>query len=212
MKTVTKSEGNGMNIGEEFHPSPKMMLLYFTYLVILMIPLYAIGFGVLFLLVYYFYDSFGAMIFALFYLLPITIILLVAMYWIPKYYRSIKYIFTESEVRAERGVWWKIRQAVPSSRIMNAETIQGPISRHYKIGTVDIYTAGYTGQGGGTGGPGTRRSEASFMNREDFLELREQVLGLVKGRPLFGAPAPPVDSIQKEMLEELKEIRKLLGR
>jgi hypothetical protein len=50
MKKVTKSEGNGMNIGEEFHPSPKMMLLYFTYLVILMIPLYAIGFGILFLL------------------------------------------------------------------------------------------------------------------------------------------------------------------
>lgn len=201
-----------MNIGEEFHPNPKMMLLYFTYIALLMIPLYAIGFGVLFLLLLYFYENFAAMVFALVYLLPLTVIVIFAMFWIPKYYRSIKYVFTESEVRAERGVWWKIRQAIPYSRIMNAETIQGPISRHFKIGTVDIYTAGYTGQAGGSGGPVARRSEAAFMNREDFVELREQVLGFVKGRPLFGGPAVPTDTTTKEMLEELKAIRKLLDR
>lgn len=206
------SEGIGMNIGEEFHPSPKMMLLYFTYLALLMIPLYAIGFGVLFLLLFYFLENFAAMVFALAYLLPITVAAIIAMFWIPKYYRSIKYVLTESEVRAERGVWWKIRQAIPYSRIMNAETIQGPISRRYRIGTVDIYTAGYTGQAGGSGGPGTRRSEAAFMNREDFVELREQVLGFVKGRPLFGATTAQTDTTPKEMLEELKAIRKLLDR
>lgn len=199
-----------MNIGEEFRPSSKMMLLYLTYLVLIMIPLYAIGFGVLFLLILYFYENFAAMVFALVYLLPLTAIALFTMYWIPKYYRSIKYIMTESEVRAERGVWWKLRQAIPYSRIMNAETIQGPLSRRYKIGTVDIFTAGYTGQAGGTGGPGTRRSEAAFMNTEDFVELREQILGLVKGRSLFGVPAAAADATPKEMLEELKAIRKLL--
>lgn len=201
-----------MNIGEEFHPSPKMMLLYFTYLTIIMVPLYAIGFGILFLLLFYFYESFAAMLFALLYLLPLTAIFLFTMYWIPKYYHSIRYTMTESEVRVERGVWWKLRQAIPYSRIMNAETIQGPISRRYGIGTVDIYTAGYTGQAGGSSGPGSRRSEASFMSREDFLELREQVLGFVRGRPLFGALPGAVDATQKEMLEELKAIRKLLER
>lgn len=201
-----------MNIGEEFHPSPKMMLLYFTYLALLMIPLYAIGFGVLLLLLYYFYESFAALIFSLVYLLPLTVIALFTVYWIPRYYRSIEYVFAESEVRSERGVWWKYRQAIPYSRIMNAETIQGPLSRRYRIGTVDIYTAGYTGQAGGGGGPATRRSEAGFMSREDFVELREQVLGLVKGRPLFGAPAAPSDTTSKEMLEELKAIRRLLDR
>jgi membrane protein YdbS with pleckstrin-like domain len=199
-----------MNIGEEFRPSPKMMLLYFTYLALIMIPLFAIGFGALLLLLLYFNESFAAMVFALAYLLPITAIALFTMYWIPKYYRSIKYILTESEVRAERGVWWKLRQAIPYSRIMNAETIQGPLSRRYKIGTVDIYTAGYTGQAGGSSGPAKRRSEAAFMSREDYIELREQILGFVKGRPLFGALAAATDATPREMLEELKAIRKLL--
>jgi membrane protein YdbS with pleckstrin-like domain len=201
-----------MNIGEEFHPSPKMRLLYFTYVALLMIPLYAIGFGVLFLLLLYFYEGFAAMVFALVYLLPLTVIALIAMFWIPKYYRSIKYVMTESEVRAERGVWWKIRQAIPYSRIMNAETIQGPFSRRYRIGTVDIYTAGYTGQAGGSGGPVASRSEAAFMNVEDFVELREQILGFVRGRSLFGTPVAAADTTTKEMLEELKAIRKLLDR
>ncbi len=202
-------EGIGMNIGEEFHPSPKMMLLYFTYFALVMIPLYAIGFGVLMLLLFYFYENLGALVFAIVYLLPVTVAALVSMYWIPKYYRSIKYVMTESEVRAERGVWWKIRQAIPYSRIMNVETIQGPLSRRYGIGTVDIYTAGYTGQAGGSGGPVARRAEASFMSVEDFMPLREQVLGYVKGRPLFGAAAT-ADATPKEMLEEVKAIRKLL--
>jgi membrane protein YdbS with pleckstrin-like domain len=199
-----------MNIGEEFRPSPKMMLLYFTYLALIMLVLYVAGFGTLFLILFYARDNFAALVFALVYLLPITATAMFTMYWIPKYYRSIKYLLAESEVRVERGVWWKLRQAIPYSRIMNAETIQGPLSRRYKIGTVDIFTAGYTGQAGGGGGPGTRRSEAAFMNREDFMELREQILGFVKGRPLFGAPAVPADATPKEMLEELKAIRKLL--
>jgi len=187
-----------------------MMLLYFTYLVLVMMPLYAIGFGVLFLLLFYAFENFAAMVFALVYLLPITAIALIAMFWIPKYYRSIKYVLTENEVRVERGVWWKFRHAIPYSRIMNTETIQGPLSRRYKIGTVDIFTAGYTGQAGGSAGPGTKRSEAAFIHREDFVELREQVLGLVKGRPLFGPPTAAPDATPKEMLEELKAIRKLL--
>lgn len=206
---LLQSEGIGMNIGEEFRPSPKMMLLYFTYLVLIMVPLYAVGFGVLLLILYYARDNFAAMVFALVYLVPVTATLMFTMYWIPKYYRSVKYVFTESEVRVEQGVWWKLRRAIPHSRIMNAETIQGPLSRRYKVGTVDIFTAGYTGQAGG-GGAGAKRSEASFVHREDFLELREQVLGLVKGKPLFGVPAASSDATPKEMLEELKAIRKLL--
>jgi len=187
-----------------------MMLLYFAYLILIMVPLYAIGFGILLLLIYYFYASFAAIVFTLIYLLPITVVLMFAMYWIPKYYHSIRYVMTESEVRVERGVWWKLRQAIPYSRIMNAETLQGPLSRHFRIGTVDIYTAGYTGQAGGRGGPGTRRAEASFMNREDFVDLREQILGFVRGRSLFGAPAVTPEPTQREMLEELRAIRKLL--
>jgi membrane protein YdbS with pleckstrin-like domain len=134
---------------------------------------------------------------------------LISFYWIPKYYKSLSYQMTESEVRVEGGVWWKMRHAIPYSRIMNVDTIQGPISRRMGIGAVDIYTAGYTGQGGGSGGPSIRRSEAAFMHVENFLQLRESVLEIVRGRPLFGASAMKAES-SPAMLDELKQIRALL--
>ncbi|MGQ9760113.1 MAG: PH domain-containing protein [Candidatus Methanomethylicaceae archaeon] len=49
-----------------------------------------------------------------------------------------------------------MRHAVPFSRIMSVDTIQGPISRRLGVGTVDIYTAGYTGRSGGGGEPRSR--------------------------------------------------------
>ncbi|MGA2573786.1 MAG: PH domain-containing protein [Candidatus Methanomethylicaceae archaeon] len=198
-----------MKIGEEFYPSSKMMMLYVTYLLMAIIPLYALGIGIS-LVVAYYASVFAAEVFALAYLLPLTVITLFALFWIPKYFKSIKYLFTETDVRVEIGVWWKERHAIPYSRIMNVDTIQGPISRIYGLGTVDIYTAGYTGVAGGTGGPKARRAEASLINVPDFHDLREQVLEVVRGKPLFGLPAAATDNISEQMLSELKEIRKLM--
>jgi len=198
-----------MKIGEEFYPSSKMMMLYVTYLLMAIIPLYALGIGIS-LVVAYYASVFAAEVFALAYLLPLTVITLFALFWIPKYFKSIKYLFTETDVRVEIGVWWKERHAIPYSRIMNVDTIQGPISSIYGLGTVDIYTAGYTGVAGGTGGPKARRAEASLINVPDFHDLREQVLEVVRGKPLFGLPAAATDNISEQMLSELKEIRKLM--
>jgi len=197
-----------MQIGLEFKPSKKMMILFISYLGLIIVPLYAAGLvGMLALylsLMYY-----DAMIFALVYLFPLTIIVLFTIFWIPKYYDSIKYLFTETEIRVERGVWWKTRQALPFSRIMNVETIQGPLSRHFGIGNVDIYTAGNTGQAGNSG-PGLRRSDATILHVVEFLEIREQILQFVRGRPLFGPREGESDACGPLILKELKDIKKLL--
>ena len=203
------TEGIKMKIGQEFHPDPKMKMLLFTYLALIAIPLYVLGLA-LTLYLFLIKEYLATTVLAFVYILPLVVITLFVIYWIPKYYSSIKYIFSENEVRVERGVWWKMRHAIPYSRIMNVDTIQGPISRHFGIGTVDIYTAGYTGQGGGSGGPVVRRSEAAIIHIPDFLSLREEILGVVRGRPLFAAPGAGSDSIGQQMLEELREIRKLL--
>jgi membrane protein YdbS with pleckstrin-like domain len=199
-----------MIIGEEFHPDPKLKALFFTYTVAIAIPLYVLGIGVLLALLFYFNEFFAAEIFGLFFLIPLIIITLFVIYWIPKYYRTVKYLFTETEVRVEEGVYWKERHAIPYSRIMNVDTIQGPIARRFGIGTVDIYTAGYTGVAGGTGGPKSRRAEASIKFIPNFIQLREQVLEVVRGKPLFGSPAISSTDINKQILDELKEIKKVL--
>ncbi|MEM4214732.1 MAG: PH domain-containing protein [Candidatus Methanomethylicaceae archaeon] len=106
---------------------------------------------------------------------------------------------------------WKMRLAVPFSRIMRFDTAQGLLSRHFGIGTVDIYAAGYTGRAGDGGGPSVRRAEASIMFVPDFLEMREEILRIVKEIPLFGVPGASFEILGQQMLEELKEIRKLLS-
>jgi len=198
-----------MQIGETFHPSPKMMVLYSIYIIIIIMPLFAFGGAMLLLNVFYIKEPLFMPIFVGVYFIPVTVATLISFYWIPKYYKSLSYQMTESEVRVEGGVWWKMRHAIPYSRIMNVDTIQGPISRRMGIGAVDIYTAGYTGQGGGSGGPSIRRSEAAFMHVENFLQLRESILEIVRGRPLFGASAMKAES-SPAMLDELKQIRALL--
>jgi membrane protein YdbS with pleckstrin-like domain len=199
-----------LKIGEPFQPDPKMKTLYFTYLALIIVPLFVLGLcATSYMLLIN--EVTVATIFAIFYFLPLIVITIFVSYWIPKYCRSIKYLLTENEVRVERGVWWKMRHAVPFSRIMSIDTIQGPLSRHFGIGTLDIYTAGYTGRAGGGSGPSVRRAEASIMFVPNFLELREEILNIVKGRSLFGASGTLSEVLGQQILEELKEIRKLLS-
>jgi membrane protein YdbS with pleckstrin-like domain len=199
-----------LKIGEPFQPDPKMKTLYFTYLALIIVPLFVLGLcATSYMLLIN--EVTVATIFAIFYFLPLIVITIFVSYWIPKYCRSIKYLLTENEVRVERGVWWKMRHAVPFSRIMSIDTIQGPLSRHFGIGTLDIYTAGYTGRAGGGSGPSVRRAEASIMFVPNFLELREEILNIVKGRSLFGTSGTLSEVLGQQILEELKEIRKLLS-
>jgi len=199
-----------LKISEPFQPDPKMKTLYFTYLALIIVPLFVLGLcATSYMLLIN--EVTVATIFAIFYFLPLIIITIFVSYWIPKYCRSIKYLLTENDVRVERGVWWKMRHAVPFSRIMSIDTIQGPLSRHFGIGTLDIYTAGYTGRAGGGSGPSVRRAEASIMFVPNFLELREEILNIVKGRSLFGTSGTLSEVLGQQILEELKEIRKLLS-
>jgi membrane protein YdbS with pleckstrin-like domain len=209
INTKLDSRWTNMQIGEPFRPNPKMMVLYTIYLLAIIIPLYSLGAVLIVLNILYFKEPLFIPVIVAVFLAPLTIASLFALYWIPKYFGSIKYLMSDNDVRVEIGVWWKMRHAIPYSRIMNVDTIQGPLSRRLGIGTVDIYTAGYTGQGGGSGGPGIRRSEAAFIHVGNFLELRESVLDIVKGRPLFSSTGTTANT-NSVVLDELRQIRELL--
>jgi membrane protein YdbS with pleckstrin-like domain len=195
----------------KFKPSPLMKTLFYYYLAMITLPLWALAIAVT-AVVYVYASPLFALIPALCSFTPLALATIVTLYWIPRYYDSLTFELAPNEVRVEGGVWWKMRHAVPFSRIMSLDTIQGPLSRRLGIGTVDIYTAGYTGVSGGTGGPGTRRAEASIVHVADFIELRENILRVVGGRSLFSAPKPAVDDVGQQMLSELKEIKELLSK
>lgn len=145
-------------------------------------------------------------------LIAVLMIIGFIVYWINKYYDSITYVLEKDEVVVERGVWWKMRHVVPYSRVMSVDIIQGPISRRFGVGSVHVHTAGYTGPAGGSAGPGTRGAEACIWGVPNFTEIRDTIIGLVRGRPLFTTPGVTVPDVFSEMLEELRRIRKALDK
>jgi membrane protein YdbS with pleckstrin-like domain len=182
-----------------------MVKLFDYYLLMAIIPY--ITLGLIVTSIVYILEPQYVYIPALSFFIPIILIASFVFYWIRKYYESINYQLTRDEVVVEHGVWWKMKHTVPYARVMSVDIIQGPLSRRLGIATVDIYTAGYTGVAGGTGGPGKRRAEASIMHVSDFTETRESILQIVRGKPLFSTTASDQSN---EMLSELRKMRELM--
>jgi len=198
-----------LKIGRRFVPHLNLKKVYFIYLgLVAIIPLIATSLPIW--AVFTFAPEVWRVAWAYLFI-PLIIVLVILgflAYWILKYYGSISYTLREDEVMVERGVWWKMRHVVPYARVMSVDVIQGPISRRFGIGSVQVHTAGYTGGRGGTAGPGARGAEAAIWGVPNFVEIRDAIIELVRGRPLFGMPRTAAPDIGSEMLKELKKIRK----
>ncbi|MBN1896123.1 MAG: PH domain-containing protein [Candidatus Aenigmarchaeota archaeon] len=123
--------------GQDFSPAPQFRSLLYVYF------FGGIFFGVLIWI-------FPVFLFAPWYVsvligTPFFAGVLFVIYWLPKYYRSIIYRITDTEIVWRRGVWFKNTGIVPFNRITNVDIIQGPLSRHFGIASLKIQTAGYSG-------------------------------------------------------------------
>jgi membrane protein YdbS with pleckstrin-like domain len=137
---------------------------------------------------------------------PVSIIFLFSLYWIPRFYSSIRYVLEEDEIVVTQGVWWKMKSVVPYNRVTNVNVYQGPISRHYGIGRLAVQTAGFSG----ADNSGHRTAEADFIGIRDFEETKDAVMNLVKGmKPVaVEAEVETLGQADNEVLEELRRIRK----
>jgi hypothetical protein len=193
-------------IGKEFHPSPQFRKLYYIYLLLVIIiaflPWYL---PMTVALILYASNTVSFLVITI-----ITLILLVpvliALYWIPRYYRSIRYNLTNSEIEWRRGVWFKKTGIVPYNRITNVDISQGPISRALGIAALKIQTAGYSVPSGGMGGT----AEIKLEGIEQYDELQELIMSHVRGKRPVAIETYEEEDIQVKMLEELENIRKLL--
>ena len=182
-------------IGEEFRPSEKLKSLYYTYFAAIVLVLILFGF-VFFV---------PAMIFAFFwfasiFFLPGLLILLFIAWWIGKYFSTIVYKFTDSDITWRRGVWFKSTGIVPYNRITNIDIIQGPVSRHFGIASLKIQTAGYSAQHQAS-------AEIRIEGVEKFEEMREMLMGFIRGKKPVAVETYESGS---DVLQELVKIRKLL--
>jgi len=131
--------------------------------------------------------------------------------WIPKFFASVNYLFTEAEIVVERGVWWKHKSTVPYNRVTNIDVVQGPISRRFGLAKVRVQTAGYSATGGGAA-----IAQAQIFGVTDYEEIRGFVLNQVRGlKPVAveaAAEAAGPREASQQMLTELRRIRELLER
>jgi len=198
-----------MKIGEKFRPHVDFKKLYYSYLLILSTTVFLLAVLPALIAVFLYRPSIEAVAISASILFPFMLAVDFVPFWIPKYYHSIRYLFTEGEIIVEKGVWWRHKSTVPYNRITNIDVVQGPISRRFGLRKVRVQTAGYSAAGGGGA-----IAEAPIMGVKNFDEIRDFVLKLVRGlRPVAveaGFEAITLGKTAKEMLDELRKIREIL--
>ena len=81
-------------------------------------------------------------------------------------HRHTSYRLDGEGIDIRRGVFWRRAINVPRSRVQHTDVSQGPLERHYGLGTLIIYTAGTD----------HARVALSGLAHADALRIREQLL------------------------------------
>jgi membrane protein YdbS with pleckstrin-like domain len=181
-------------LGKDFGPAAQLKSYYYLCAVVL----FALIILPWYLPLLVFAPADVMIIISLFVVLPIFLVFLFTLYWIPKYYNSVIYRLTDREMTWRRGVWFRNTGIVPYNRITNIDISQGPVSRKFGIGSIKMQTAGYSAA--------VHKSvEISMDGIVDFEELRETIMKFVRGRAVA---AETYD--EDKILSEIVKIRKLM--
>jgi len=139
---------------------------------------------------------------------------------IPPYFSSIEYSVkaesgdTMPEIYSKRGIVTITRKHLPFRTITNISSKSGPFDRLFKIGSVQIETAGYSGAS--QKGPEEKIAGIVFYEEvRDFIlkELRKFKEPYVTGTEVVvpaEEPVPRMKGLDDEMLITLREIRDIL--
>ena len=135
--TDTNENDNSLFI---FLPSPRLKLLYLTYL---------------FFVVWIFVMPCLMAVSILFppsVSLPVSVaalvVVLLALTWTRKYYHSIRYHFTAGQITRYSGVLFKKKISIPCDQVHRVSTRRGPFQRIFCFATVDLLMADPTASSG----------------------------------------------------------------
>jgi membrane protein YdbS with pleckstrin-like domain len=197
-----------IKLDEEFRPASQLRTLYFIYLLLSILVGVLPWFVPLVLYIPRVSDN-ALFIIVFLLLLPLLMVLGFIVYWIPRYYGTIRYKLTNDEVEWRRGVWFQQTGVVPYNRITNIDTVQGPISRMLGIAALRIQTAGYSAQ--------QAQAEIRMNGIEHFDVLRAHLMDCIKGKKPAAVETYAAEEIETPagtgaILQELVRIRELLER
>ncbi|MFX0173854.1 MAG: PH domain-containing protein [Candidatus Hodarchaeota archaeon] len=148
---------------------------------------------------------FGFILLNLAWIIPATIL---AIYYV----RAIEYTLDDTEVIVRKGIINKTVKHVPFRTITNISSRYGIYDRILRIGTVEIETAGKSGQ--------QTEPEAKIEGIHNFIDVRDFVLNSLRGFSTTYTTTTevelPQDSVNidmefyKELLITLNEIKEIL--
>jgi len=142
------------------------------------------------------------------------VIMILVIIWIPAAFKALEYYIDDEGVKMKGGVVWKRHVTIPYLKITNVDVTQGPVQRYYNIGTIHVQTAGAGGKQG-------EKAELKINGIRDLEKVRDIIIGRVKDSTYHLSRAveskeriQPVEKISvfEDILKELKEIKKLLGK
>ncbi len=140
------------------------------------------------------------------------VIMIPVIIWIPAAFHALEYYIDDEGVKMKGGVVWKKHVTVPYSKITNVDITQGPLQRYYNIGTIHVQTAGAGGKQG-------EKAELKINGIRKLEEVRNTIIEKVKDSTYLVArreeskeESVPIGKVLifEDILQELKEIRKLL--
>ncbi len=197
-----------VKVGVEFKPNASMKSIYRIYFVLILLAGFLSWIAPISIYVLLFESEFALSLGLL--LIPLLVSKVFVVYWIQRYYESVTYLLTESEIVVTQGVWFRSKSIVPYNRVTNVEIHQGPVSRRFNVGTVSIQTAGYSKPSSSIG----RGAEAEIIYIENFEELKDIIRSFLgKTRPVAveaEKETVPTGNIDNQILDELKKIRRAL--
>jgi len=130
---------------------------------------------------------------------------ILAVVWMPLYYKTLNYYIKSDHIRIESGVWWKRIKTIPFKMITDIKAMQGPLMRIFNLGNLNIQTAGMGAQ---------NVAEGVLRGLFDYKEKQTEILKRVREYSPKGEiktkveePMKSEEKLLKEMIHELKEIR-----
>ncbi len=143
-------------------------------------------------------------------LIMFLIAALIVLFWIPPFHKSLLYEISDDSIVISKGVLWKIKTAVPFSKIANVNIKQGPLQKIFKLGTVNIIAAEDEEH---------RWSypDIQFVDIKLAEETRSEILRRIKSNKANQKPELPLsesDLTDKEkiqyLMEEIKSLKESL--
>lgn len=116
---------------------------------------------------------------------------ILALWWIPAFFNTIKYTLKDDHIEIDKGVWWQQNKTIPFLKITDVKAIQGPLQRHFSLGSLYLQTAGMGTQ---------NTAEGRLTGLTDYKQKQQNLLDYIRNRY--------ASSVSKDGKQETQESRK----